>query len=120
MTMAKLDLLKKAYENDISLYQEKTITGTFSPSDDFIQNMADENCSNFDQANLWENQDINDIQNITYTVNISNPDELDIGKYERALANVPTEDIVEDEDGTTVYNLVEQDMWQFLRTLLDK
>ena len=117
-TITKLDLLKKAYDNNIAIKQEKIVTGTFSMADDFIKQMQGKDCSNFNQISLWKNDAIDNTIDITYDVTVSDPDAL-VGTLDRALANVPDENIAEDEDGTSAYNLTEDELWQFLRILFN-
>ena len=116
--MTNLELISKAYQEGIQIQQEKTVRGTFVPSDAMYDNLAEDG-SNIEDIGLWTNESYDNITDIDYNIIIDDLRDWDKHIIKKA-GEIATGNFYSDDYSAQWLELSAAKMWSVLRILLDK
>lgn len=116
--MTNLELIGKAYQEGIQIQQEKTVRGTFVPSDAMYDDLAEDG-SNIEDIGLWANESYDNVTDIDYNIIIDDLRDWDKNVIKKA-GKTATGNFYSDDYSAQWLELNAAKMWSVLRILLDK
>lgn len=116
--MTNLELIGKAYQEGIQIQQEKTVRGTFVPSDAMYDDLAEDG-SNIEDIGLWANEPYDNVTDIDYNIIIDDLRDWDKNVIKKA-GKTATGNFYSDDYSAQWLELNAAKMWSVLRILLDK